>query len=261
MTRPIVALALLFTALTGCAQDVGDIDRTQPNRIHKDDLRQSDWFIAQTVVEVPTTDYYSWIGETGYLERIRWDIQENYLIAYRAYPRIPGSDPDEATEVDADGFSTYTENPVAAFPIVAHFDVQRDYNASTGEQGNTISENGFDRPWYEREYIRVNWGTNLITNFEFISNNLYYSNLEYFVETEQGGPDAMVSEYDQDGWLEYFDFVSKVHVEPDIYGCIYQWYGWWPGDCTSGELKIRNSFMRADELREYEPYQLSLIHI
>ena len=256
MTRLYAAFAALSVlASVGCAQDVGDIDRTQPNRIHKQDLLQSDWFLAQTVVEVPTTDYFSFIGETGMLERIRWDIQENYLIAYRAYPRIPNSDPDEQAAIDSDEPWSYTENPVAAYPIVSHFDIQRDYNASTGEQGNTISENSYDRPWYERDYIRVDWSHNLITNFEFISNTLYVNNLDYFVTEEQGGPDAMVRELDEDGWLSYFDFVSKVHVEPDIWGCLYQWYGWWPGDCTSGEIKIRNSFMRAEEIREYEPFQ------
>lgn len=262
MSRTAAALALLsLVTIAGCAQDVGDIDRTQPNRLHKDDLRQSDWFIAQTVVEVPTTDYYSWIGETGTLERIRWEIQENYLIAYRAYPRIDDSDPAQQDAADRDVPWEYTENPVAAFPILSHFDIQREYNPATGEQSNTVSENSYDRPWFEREYIRVNWGTNLITNFEFISNTLYYTNLEYFVEPEQGGPDAMVTDYDEDGWLEYFDFVSKVHVEPDIWGCLYQWYGWWPGDCTSGEVKIRNSFMRADDVREYEPYQYDDAHM
>ncbi len=37
------------------------------------------------------------------------------------------------------------------FPIKAHFDIKRDYNAATGEQTNVIVENTTDRPWYDRE--------------------------------------------------------------------------------------------------------------
>lgn len=264
--RLLPLLAVAAFTLSACAQDVPDLDRTQPNRLAKAELLGSDWYVAQTVTHVPTTDFFSFIGETGMLERVRWDIQEDYLIAYRAYPRIEGADPSEAAVAAAvDAFDPndpnatppeqYLENPVAAFPIQRHFDIQRSYNAATGEQTNVIDENSSDRPWYEREYIRVDWSRNLITNYEFITEALYYTNLSYFVSEEQGGPDAMVRDFDEDGALNYFDFVSKVHIEPDIYGCLYQWYGWWPGDCTSGEIKIRNSFVRVDQVREYEPVQ------
>ena len=48
------------------------------------------------------------------------------------------------------------------FPIESHFDVQREYDSSTGEQSNVISENTSDRPWYERSYMRVKWDENPI---------------------------------------------------------------------------------------------------
>ncbi len=267
MKRALLVLAATSLAvLSGCAQDVPDLDRSQPNRIKKAELTTSDWYLAQTVTEVPTTEFFSFIGETSSMERIRWDIQENYLIAYRSYSRIDGADPDESAARDAqDAYDAsddpaavpppqYTENPVAAFPIVGHFDIERSYDSSTGEQSNVINENGSDRPWYDRAYMRVDWSTNLITNYEFITEALFYTNLTYFVSEEQGGPDAMTRAVGESG-LEYFDFVSKVHIEPDFYGCLYQWYGWWPGDCTAGEIKIRNSFMRAEEVSEYEPVQ------
>ena len=244
--------AVAATLATGCVQDVPDIDRTQPNRLDKADF-EGDWYVAQTVIEVPTTDFFSFVGEQGYMERIRWDIQKDYLIAYRSYPRIEGADPDEEAE-NADGADGFIENPVAAFPIVGHFDIERDYSSATGEQSNVISENGFDQPWFDRKYMRVDWSTNLITNYEFITQAMFWTNLTYFVSEEQGGPDAMYTERTEEG-LEYFDFVSKVHIEPDIYGCLYQWYGWWPGDCAAGEIKIRNSFVRAPEVSTYEPVQ------
>jgi hypothetical protein len=35
---------------------------------------------------------------------------------------------------------------------------------TTGEENNVIEENDVDRPWYEREYFRVDWSRNLITD-------------------------------------------------------------------------------------------------
>lgn len=234
--------------LSACAQDIGDIDRTQPNKLLKSELTSSDWFMAQTITEVPTTTLFTFIGETSTMERIRWEVREDMLIAYRAYPRLAGSDPGELTEGDK-----YVENPVAAYPIWSHFDVQRAYNTATGEQSNVLVENNFDRPWYDRDYIRVNWSVNLLTNFDFISTPSYISGLSYFVPEEQGGPDAMVREFDDDKHLSYFDFVGKIQVEPDYWGCIFTIYGYSAEDCTSTEVKVRSSFMRADKVREYEP--------
>ena len=50
--------------------------------------------------------------------------------------------------------------PLLIFAIYSHFDVKREYNAGTGEQTNVIAENTTDRPWEERQYMRVDWSTN-----------------------------------------------------------------------------------------------------
>ncbi|MBA2661310.1 MAG: zinc-dependent metalloprotease [Bradymonadaceae bacterium] len=243
-----MVVSLAVAGGTGCAQDVGDIDRTSPNRTIKSDLA-GDWYFAQTVTEVPSTSIFTFIGETSALERVRWDIQKDYLVAFRSYPRLENSDPDELREIER-----YTENPVAAFRIESHFDVTRSYNAATGEQSNVIVEDSSDRHWYDRKYIRVDWSKNLITNFEFISSAWTITNLDYFVQKEQGGPDAFF-EQREGGKLNYFDFVSKMHIVPDPWGCMFTWYGWAAEDCTAGEVKVRSSFMQAAELREYEPIQ------
>ena len=51
---------------------------------------------------------------------------------------------------------------VAAFTIDKHFDIRRSYNETTGEELNIVVENDLDRPWYERDYMRVDWSRNLI---------------------------------------------------------------------------------------------------
>lgn len=243
---PLAAAAMfLFGA---CAQDVGDIDRTQPNKLKKADL-EGEWFITQTVVDVPTTNWWTFVGDTSSMERIRWKVEENALIAYRSYAKIDGGEQGEDAE-------DYVESPIAAYPILSHFDVQRSYNASTGEQTNVIDENGSDRHWYEREYIRVDWSTNLITNFDSLSTNLGYTDFQYFVSQERDGePEALVEGRDADGALNYFDFTAQMMVEPDFWGCVYSWWGYSAEDCTSANIKLRTAFLKADEVREYEPVQ------
>ena len=86
------------------------------------------------------------------------------------------------------------DNPVAAYPILAHVDVQREYNAQTGEQSNVISENISDRLWHERDFIRVDWGNNQVTNFDFIAPTRSVVNAGYFEEPEQDSPNACHNE-------------------------------------------------------------------
>src|SRR5690349_16209956 len=75
---------------SGCAQSVGDIDRTQPDLIAKENFEDSQWFLRETVVDVPSTSPTSMVGDLGELEQVVWDIQENWLVGYRAYEQIPG---------------------------------------------------------------------------------------------------------------------------------------------------------------------------
>lgn len=244
----LICSALVFA---GCAQNVGDIDRTQPNRLKKSTLINSDWFMAQTIVDAPTTSMFTFVGETSSLERVRWEVTRDMLVAYRAYPKIANSEAPDQLERGDD----FTESPVAAYPILAHFDIQRSYNTATGEQSNLLVENMSDRPWFERDYMRVDWSRNLVTNFDFISTPAYINGVSYFVPEEQGGPDAMVREYDKQKRLNYFDMVGKIHVEPDFWGCLFSYYNWSAEDCTAAEIKVRTSFMKTPKVREYEPLQ------
>src|SRR4029079_16269140 len=39
--------------------------------------------------------------------------------------------------------------------------IRREYNPGTGEETNVISENEKDRPWSQRQYMRVDWAMHL----------------------------------------------------------------------------------------------------
>lgn len=244
-----VRLALLTLAFVGCAEPVEDIDRTQGNLIRKSDL-EGEWYMLQTVVAVPPTTGFTFEGETSVMERVRWEITEDYLVAYRSYPRLRGADA-PSTGVAFDG----KENPLARYRISAHVDVRRDYNPSTGEQTNVIIEDQSDRLWHERTYVRVDWSQSDVQNFEFAAPTTRVTTAAYFVQEEQGGPDAFYREVDGDGVTQYFDVLGKLSVEPDLYGCIYTWYGFSAEDCTEAEIGVRTSFARVTaEADDYEAF-------
>ena len=244
---PLLCLAALGLAQPACTDPVPDIDRTQGNLIRKADM-EGEWYMLETIAGVPPTSWFTFIGETSKMERVRFVIQESLLVAYRSYPLVPGAD-SPSGGLGFDG----TDNPVAAWPIVAHVDIIRDYNASTGEQSNVIVEDSSDRLWHERDYIRVDWTQNKIANFDFIAPTTDETSLGYFVTEEQGGEDAFYRE-EKDGALSYFDVLGKLFVQPDEWGCYYAMYGWSPEDCTSAEITVRSSFSRVPPTT-YEPFQ------
>ncbi len=239
----LLGVAAAGTFLVGCAQDVGDIDRTQPNKVEKALFENDDeWYYRQTIVD---TDQVANGGGSGIFEayegslhRIRWTITEDVLYAYSTVEPAEGVydgqvDPESARY-----------GVVAAFPIQGHFDVERSYNPSTGEPSNVIVENGSDRHWYERKYMRVDWSTNL-------TNGLWdpggyagtFASTSRVVPTEDGHVDADRTRISDD----YIDTVTEYYYEPDIYACfttlgfdsIY--------NCEGGPLSVRNSFLKRGE--------------
>ncbi|HEY6079128.1 MAG TPA: hypothetical protein VIW29_10010 [Polyangiaceae bacterium] len=194
--------------------------------------------------------------------RVRWEITEELLIARLGYERIEGTTGRGLERTD-------TGQIAAAFKIEKHFDVQRDYNPQTGEELNVVVENDSDRPWYQREFMRVDWSQNLITSaYEldtlaairvFADNPLTYEPVAYQVEDPEN-PDAPV--FDSDAG--YFDITNKVFVTPEImhtpYGSFPACFfspdvlggGYPAADCNPVELKLRLSFRRVED-RDYQP--------
>jgi hypothetical protein len=253
--------------LAACAQDVGDIDRTQPNAIKKSEIT-GDWYYQRTVVDVPASNGFTFVGNTDHagMTKIEWDIQENYLYARRQTEFIENAGgKDEAGE-------DYKGEVVAAYRITSHFDIQRQYNSSTGEQTNVIAENRSDQAWQQREYMRVDWAVNMVTNYDLDFERASIEPVPYYVQEQTDpetgevipNPDAPVFDYegtDEDTReLAYFDITNKIHARA---GTIYfPGYGEIPlcylrgqefTECGSGEYAIRNSFKRIDPDHEYLP--------
>jgi hypothetical protein len=230
------------------------VDRTQPNKVHKAQFTDGgEWFFRQTVIDVPATSGVSFIGEQGTTERVVWDIQEQFLFAYRSYAFQEGGDGHVRP-----GTGAYTDNPVAAYRIISHFDVQRAYNAATGEQTNVIVENMSDRPWYEREYMRIDWGNNLISDFQFGAAAVRQQPVTFFNGEDPTHPtkdQAVISD-------NYIDVVQNITAQPELNQLYTQYFGFpilecWlysniHQDCLGAQIKVRSSFMRAPEVNDYQ---------
>ena len=68
---------------------------------------------------------------------------------------------DRARRTRPPAATTTRTRRVLVYKIQSHFDIKREYNPGTGEETNVISENEKDRPWNQRQYMRVDWSQNL----------------------------------------------------------------------------------------------------
>ena len=299
----------LLTALTGmlgaCAEPVEDVDRTQPNALKKS-LFQGEWYFAKTVVDAPyeTTgtfvgDRQEWlIGSEDFPTwKVRWRIEEDSLIACRADEVVVGSntngtddheqaaDPqkDELRAANDAGAKFPCDHPLAAFPISGHFDIIRDYNASTGEQSNVISENTSDRHWDEREYFRIDWTDSRVKDINYSlwsqADVGWGAQLQngYYVQEEEGDcrVDAGDGAYDysacHEGFLppqieersilvtNRFTLGPYAAVGPNqgdgFFACLINNFFGYATACTSTEIGVRYSFMRVPERAPEEIYE------
>ena len=100
--RLLPVIAALAALLAGCPEARPPIDRTQANAIPKA-LFDGEWYFQRTIVDVPYETEFTFIGDQGELDRIRWRIEETMLVAVRSYQRITDSDPDLAPDGEYEG--------------------------------------------------------------------------------------------------------------------------------------------------------------
>lgn len=250
---------------TGCAEHPGEIDRTQPDGLLKESLA-GEWYYRSTVVDAQYTSAYTFIGDQSPLHRVVWDVQEGVLFAYRSYEQVDNAEAvgfraDAEIGRTADG-TRFFGDPVAAFPIESHFDVKRAYNPSTGEKGNVLVEDGQDRPWYERAWMRVDFSRNLAAFNGFLLTHELANGLIVSAEYESDlgeGQDPANAPVFEDGDIRLF---SRYHLAPattylDGYGelpvCFF--YPFATGaiyECNPEVVGVRHAFSRVPQGSDYQ---------
>ena len=226
-------------ASVGCAQERPAINQVQVNALSKhffaganlsDPSDDPEFYMRNTVIDVPYGSGQDGLFTATYaqpLSRIRWEIDENTLVARLTYDRIQNTGNQAAQAATSNmapptgmgASQVVTDGQVVAmFNIQSQFDIRRSYNPQTGEEYNVIVENSTDRPWYQREYFRVDWSKNLITdNYDFdtlsmigIFGGVSYSPSSYEV-TDPNSPDAPTFDMD----TGYFDITTKAFATPN----------------------------------------------
>jgi hypothetical protein len=257
-------LALPLAAVVGCVESQPPVNRVQPNVTRKTDLLGDDWYFLSTVVDTPYSTDFTFVGEQGELERVRWEIQEEFLVARRSYENVAGSEPE-----GINGTTDSAGAPLAIYAIQSHFDIRRQYNPVTGEELNVVEENTTDNPWNLREYMRVDWSKNLVTDPNFLMLQRYFDGLEmepvaWHVQDPES-PNAphfeRIDPTDETSALGYMEITNKMFVRPttlELWGltipsCIlFQFIDGNPVDCAPTEITVRNSFLRVED-RDYQP--------
>jgi hypothetical protein len=246
-----LAAATGLGALAGCAGQ-GDIDRTQPDKVRKAIFydattgQPKTYYYRQTYVDVPPTSAWAFEGTQGSMLKVKFVIEENFLKGYRSYDYAPGS------ENPFTGGSNNMDTPMLVYAIKSHFDVKREYNPGTGEQTNVISENTTDRPWDQREYMRVDWSVNLAdfdlqalmfdptTQFLPVLNAVQPSSVTETVMSDPAFQNRPIMTDD------YIDFVQYQTKTIDLNACLQLYPGiddGSPWDCGPAKLGIRHSFL------------------
>jgi hypothetical protein len=158
MKRHLLLTTAMMTVVS-CAQEQEPINRVQPNYIKKVDL-DGLWYYGRTIVDVPAADGFTFVGDGSWtLKKIRFDVQEGVVYIRRMTEFLKDGDNLVRRAQEA---RDYEGEVVGAFRVVKHFDIAQPYNSATGEKLNILSENAIDRPWSEREYMRVDWSKNLV---------------------------------------------------------------------------------------------------
>lgn len=263
-----LSLLVLSAGVLGCVEDVGLIDRTQPNKVPKAQF-QGVWYNIQTVVDIPAQSGFTFIGETytgpslSSASKVIFDIQEKHLLVYPIVEFVEGAEKpyvvkrqirnywktDQKGELVDEVMELYTGQPIASFKILSHFDVQRQYSAATGDENNVVEENTTDRKWWQRKYVRVDWSKNEIVDFGFVARSIVSQGVDYYVqEWEAGNPDRPL--FDDDAIM----ITTKMFAQPTSYAACEAIQGTAraaDSDCAGAVIKVRNAFRKVDPNSDY----------
>ncbi len=263
--------ALCAATVTGCAEERAPINRVGANVVEKSFFVGADlaspsddpeFYWRNYVVDGSISQSLIGIGTWSGVDRVRWEITEDMLIARKAYQWIKGGDDKGEAHATPDG------TVVAAYRIESHFDIKNDYNPSTGEELNIVSENTVDQPWYKRQFMRVDWSMNLVDTplwtdmfLGKMFGDISLQPISYAVE-DPNHPDAPRLDPKQG----YFDVTNRYYIEPTD-----SWYfpgiptcavvGFFTGsatyECDPQEATVRSSFLRVDPEHDFERLEIT----
>lgn len=242
----ILTLALVCLSCGGKTEHSASLGtQAQPLLLAKADFLQAEWYIHEVMVDVPYGGVRGFEGLTSSLEKVRWEITEDYLIAYRSYEKAPGSDPSAADP-------GWHEEPVAMYPIIEHV-------------GPSSAR------WFERQSMYVDFtdqldgvlwaGMPLLEGTSFTvreADDPDDFQFDYFRGAATRVPGIDADAYPR-GALYHFDFTNRVAVEALSSSLLDCRPPQDPTDYTRDfdpnayEIGVRTSLLRVPKESDYEP--------
>ncbi|MBU1221400.1 hypothetical protein KKF34_15330 [Myxococcota bacterium] len=255
----ILAMLAAFVMVLGCAEERDPRSYVQPHVMAKTDF-VGEWYYVPTTVDIGYASTVTFIGETSMdVALITWEIQEKHLFARLAYDRIEGAET---------GTHEAWAGEILGAWAINHFDIIRDYNSSTGEELNVIREST-ERPWYEREFIRVDWTKNLATSWALFWPQ--YTKIDSVGFSSTDPTDPLYPKYvrNANNELTYIGVTDVVIMAPEmrqlddwdfmgltaIPDCFF--YGT-TTSCNASQITMRHAFWKKDMDHEYEPMKYEM---
>ena len=232
----LIALIAVMMAVS-CTTERSAVDKTDELALDKR-LFDGEFFFRQTIVDLPYTADYAFIGESSGGKVIKWKITENWLIAYSIWDKLTAVDTNEIVDVN--------ETPIVAYPIAAHYDIVPSENPTTGEALPVLVANT-DRPWNERRYFSLaTYSRSGVTNYElqYLSLTMewgapfyraglttatdweFYAHDGTYIQPKKYRDYTAIADdkerYNKE--VEWFQFFSTEYFEPiNDWGSIYNW--------------------------------------
>lgn len=235
--RAIVIAALMCGSVAnlGCEVPQTSSAAALPPGIIDKRLFESDrgWYYQKTYLELPGNADVAVEATVPVspMRKIRWELQENWLIAHR-YERPFTAETDSAQ-------LAVSSQPELAFPV-QHYDVFLNQAAAVPS-----------RPWYQRSHVYVDWSNPTLEGSGYIDLQPSDFDAERFWVTDPADRDAPVF---TEGYLDVvvrgslrFDVLAPFGADSAAY-C----FDRDSPDCTGGRVSYRLSFMRASE-SDYQP--------
>ncbi len=258
-------LALAVVSLGACATEPETLDRTRPEAVAKS-IFTGTWYYNLTVTDADWDNRYTFIGEQsntykGKPVKLRWEITETRLNGYMVPQAYRDADGELVTNTEL-----HQKSLILSFAIKDHFDIRYRYNPTTRESFPILDENR-DRPWSEREYLKVDWSRSLATNIwaptaqavatgQLLREPSGFEGIEFFARDPKGGDDVRVDAKTYKAGESPEVYAINIDTKESFSTRLESWLQLYYGThMEPSTVRFRHSLVKAKPLkdRSYEP--------
>ena len=149
----------------------------------------NEWWLQRTMTQVPYEAGFTYVGDSDLTDRVHFQLEEHWLIAYRSQEVYFANDSDVVTAPDT--------TPVLIYPVLRHVDIV------DGQQIEAPN-----KPWYERTHVVVDWGAEQSGTYRFTLGSVQTTGVSWWQQDVTDAAEAPIFSAD------YVDFTTHTVVVP-----------------------------------------------